>query len=73
MFLFRDGSFTLMKMASLMFLAMLLSSLPTIVKLSRETSFSITPDEALVETRRKLVIKKKILVLYRENEDLWSN
>ena len=32
----------------------------------------ITPDEALVETRRKLVIKRKIVVLFRENEDLWS-
>ena len=41
MFLLRDGSFTLMKMASLMFLAMLLSSLPTIVKLSRETSWPV--------------------------------
>ena len=38
MFLLRDGSFTLMKIASLMFLAILLSSLPTILKLSRETS-----------------------------------
>ena len=41
MFLLRDGSFTLMKMASLMFLAMLLSSLPTIVKLSRDTSWPV--------------------------------
>ena len=30
-------------------------------------TFSITPDEALVETRRKLVIKRKNLVLFREN------
>ena len=41
MFLFRDGSFTLMKIASLMFLAMLLSYLPTILKLSRETSWPV--------------------------------
>ena len=41
MFLLRDGSFTLIKMASLMFLAMLLSSLPTIVILSRETSWPV--------------------------------
>ena len=41
MFLLSNGSFTLMKMASLMFLAMLLSSLPTIVKLSRETSWPV--------------------------------
>ena len=41
MFLFRDGSFTLMNMASLMFLAMLLSSLPTTVKLSRDTSWPV--------------------------------
>ena len=40
-FLLRDGSFTLMKMASLMFMAMLKSSLPTIVKLSRETSWPV--------------------------------
>ena len=41
MFLLRDGSFTLMKIASLMFLAILLSSLPTILKLSRETSWPV--------------------------------
>ena len=41
MFLLRDGSFTLMRIASLMFLAILLSSLPTIVKLSRETSWPV--------------------------------
>ena len=41
MFLLRDGSFTLMKIASLMFLAILLSSLPTILKLSRDTSWPV--------------------------------
>ena len=41
MFLLRDGSFTLMRIASLMFLAIVLSSLPTIVKLSRETSWPV--------------------------------
>ena len=41
MFLLRDGSFTLMKIASFMFLAILLSSLPTIIKLSRETSWPV--------------------------------
>ena len=38
MFLLRDGSLTLMKIASLMFLAILLSFLPTMLKLSRDTS-----------------------------------
>ena len=37
-FLLRDGSLTLIKIASLMFLAMLLSSLPTMLKLPRDTS-----------------------------------
>ena len=41
MFLRRDRSFTLMKIASLMFLAILLSFLPTILKLSRETSWPV--------------------------------
>ena len=41
MFLLRDGSFTLMKIASLMFLAILLSSLPTILKLSRDISWPV--------------------------------
>ena len=41
MFLLRDGSFTLMKIASLMFLAILLFSLPTILKLSRDTSLPV--------------------------------
>ena len=41
MFLLRDGSFTLMNIASLMFLAILLSSLPTILKLSRDTSWPV--------------------------------
>ena len=41
MFLLRDESFTLMKIASLMFLAILLSSLPTILKLSRDTSWPV--------------------------------
>ena len=41
MFLLRDGSFTLMKIASLMFLAILLSSLPTILKLPGENSWSV--------------------------------
>ena len=40
-FLLRDGSFTLIKIASLMFLAILLSSLPTILKLSRDTSWPV--------------------------------
>ena len=39
MFLLRNGSLTLMNIASLMFLAILLSSLPTILKLSRDTSW----------------------------------
>ena len=38
MFLLREGSLTLIKIASLMFLAILLSSLPTMLKLSRDTS-----------------------------------
>ena len=37
-FLFRDGSFTLFNIASLMLLAMLWSSLPNMLKLSRDTS-----------------------------------
>ena len=41
MFLLRDGSLTLIKIASLMFLAILLSSLPTILKLSRDTSWPV--------------------------------
>ena len=41
MFLLRDGSFALMKIASLMFLAIILSSLPTILKLSRDTSWPV--------------------------------
>ena len=41
MFPLRDGSFTLMNIASLMFLAILLSSLPTILKLSRDTSWAV--------------------------------
>ena len=41
MFLFRDGSFTLMYIASLMFLAILLSSLPTILKLSMDISWPV--------------------------------
>ena len=41
MFLLRDGSFTLMNIASLMFLAILWSSLPTILKLSRDTSWPV--------------------------------
>ena len=41
MFLLRDGSFTLMNIASLMFLAILLSSLHTILKLSRDTSWPV--------------------------------
>ena len=41
MFLLRDGSFTLIKIASLMFLAILFSSLSTILKLSRDTSWPV--------------------------------
>ena len=41
MFLLRDGSLTLMNIASLMSLAILLSSLPTMLKLSRETSWPV--------------------------------
>ena len=37
-FLFRDGSLTLISMASLMVLVMLWSSLPTMLKLFRDTS-----------------------------------
>ena len=40
-FLLRDGSLTLMNIASLMFLAILLLSLPTILKLSRDTSWPV--------------------------------
>ena len=38
MFLLGDGALTLIKIASLMFLAMLLSSMPTMLKLFRDTS-----------------------------------
>ena len=41
MFLFRAGPFTLMKITSLMFLTILLSSLPMILKLSRDTSWPV--------------------------------
>ena len=41
MFLLGDGSFTLMNIASVMFLAILLSSLPTILKLSRNTLWPV--------------------------------
>ena len=41
MFLLRDGSLTLINIASLMFLAILLSSLPTILKFSRDTSWPV--------------------------------
>ena len=41
MLLLRDGSFTLINIASLMFPAILLSSLPTILKLSRDTSWPV--------------------------------
>ena len=41
MFLLRDGSLTLMNIASLMFLAILLSYLPTMLKLSRDTSWPV--------------------------------
>ena len=41
MFLLRDGSLTLISMASLMVLAMLWSSLPTMLKLSRDTSWPV--------------------------------
>ena len=41
MFLLRDGSFTLKNISSLMFLAILLSSLPTILKLARDTSWPV--------------------------------
>ena len=40
-FLFRDGSLTLISIASLMALAMLWSSLPTMLKLSRDTSWPV--------------------------------
>ena len=40
-FLFRDGSLTLIRIASLMVLAMLWSSLPTMLKLSRDTSWPV--------------------------------
>ena len=40
-FLFRAGSFTLITIASLMVLAMLWSSLPTILKLSRDISWPV--------------------------------
>ena len=41
MFLLRDGPLTLMKIASLMFLVILLSSLPTMLKLFRDTSWPV--------------------------------
>ena len=41
MFLFRDGSFTLINIASLMVLPMPWSSLPTVLKLSRDTSWPV--------------------------------
>ena len=41
LFLFREGSFTLINIASLMVLAMFWSSLPTMLKLSRDTSWPL--------------------------------
>ena len=67
MFLLRDGSFTLMKIASLMFLAILLFSFPTILKLSRDTSWpvvfwwSMIGDGALIGS---LNLSPKVLPLF---------